>query len=367
MKKIKIFAMYLPQYHSIPENDTFWGKGFTDWVTVKKATPLFDGHNQPRVPLNDNYYDLSLKETIAWQAKLAKEYGITGFGIYHYWFNSEKNILTKPAEILLENRDINIKFFFAWDNISWKRSWSNVEGNAWAPSFDNKSEHNGPQILIPYIIGNQEDWKNHFDFLCPYFKEERYEKKDNKPIFVIFHYSKEIKQMCDFWNLQAKENGFDGMSFIFRFDEKSNIPQDENVFRYEPQSSGWTVSSLSDRILNKISSIIHTRNRYKLSYDAVWKKILTEAQRTIRQNMFYGAFVTYDDTPRRGDRGRIIDNASPQKFERYLLRLVEISKSQNKEYIFLTAWNEWGEGAFLEPDVTSQYDYLKAVKNVINR
>lgn len=101
--KTKIIAMYLPQYHCIPENDEFWGKGFTDWVTVKKAEPLFVGHDQPRVPLGNNYYDLSLKDNIVWQAKLAKQYGIDGFGIYHYWFNNDKNILTKPAEIILEN------------------------------------------------------------------------------------------------------------------------------------------------------------------------------------------------------------------------------------------------------------------------
>ena len=95
MNKPKIIALYLPQFHCIPENDLFWGKGFTDWVSVKKAKPLFEGHNQPVVPLNKNYYDLSVKESVEWQAKLAKEYGIYGFGIYHYWFNNDKNLLTK--------------------------------------------------------------------------------------------------------------------------------------------------------------------------------------------------------------------------------------------------------------------------------
>lgn len=368
MEKIKIFAMYLPQYHSIPENDAFWGKNFTDWVSVKKATPLYDGHNQPKVPLNDNYYDLSLKDNIVWQAKLAKKYGIAGFGMYHYWFNSEKNILTRPVEILLDNQDINIKFFFAWDNISWKRSWSNVKGNAWAPLIErNKDvEHNEQEILIPYTIGTQEDWQKHFDYLIPFFKDERYEKKDNKPIFVIFHYGKEIKQMCDFWNQLAKENGFGGIFFIFRFDKKYNIPKIENVFRYEPQYSGWTVSSWNNRISNKVHSLIYSHKVRRLSYDVVWGKILRNAQRTVRKNMFYGAFVSYDDTPRRGERGIIIENATPQKFEKYLLELVEISKSQNKEFIFLTAWNEWGEGAYLEPDISSKYDYLNGIKKVLN-
>ena len=107
--KPKILAMYLPQYHQIPENDAFWGKGFTDWISVRNAKPLFEGHQQPKVPLNDNYYDLSEKSNIAWQAHIAKEYGISGFGIYHYWFNSEKNLLTRPAEIIHENEDIDIE------------------------------------------------------------------------------------------------------------------------------------------------------------------------------------------------------------------------------------------------------------------
>ena len=136
----QIIALYLPQYHRIPENDKFWGDGFTDWVTVKNAKSLFDGHQQPRVPLNDNYYDLSLKENVAWQAQLAKEYGIDGFGVYHYWFNNEQNLLTKPAEIIRDNDDIDINYFFVWDNGNWIRSWSNVAGNDWAPIAEKKDQ-----------------------------------------------------------------------------------------------------------------------------------------------------------------------------------------------------------------------------------
>ena len=163
----QIFAFYLPQYHQIPENDRFWGEGFTDWVTVKKAMPLFDGHEQPRIPLGDNYYDLSQTASVAWQAKLAKENGISGFGIYHYWFNDDKNILTRPAEIILENKDISIEYFFTWDNGNWIRSWSNLAGNDWSPLFEDlsntqKEEVNSKGILIPYVLGNESSWRKHF-------------------------------------------------------------------------------------------------------------------------------------------------------------------------------------------------------------
>lgn len=109
--KTKIIAMYLPQYHETEDNNRWWGQGFTDWTSVKTSEPLFEGHRQPRVPQNANYYDLSEVENIKWQAKLAKKYGVYGFGIYHYWFSTEKQTLTKPAELLLEHKEIDMPFF----------------------------------------------------------------------------------------------------------------------------------------------------------------------------------------------------------------------------------------------------------------
>uniref|UniRef100_UPI003AB827B2 glycoside hydrolase family 99-like domain-containing protein n=1 Tax=Faecalibacillus intestinalis TaxID=1982626 RepID=UPI003AB827B2 len=115
MSKVKIIANYLPQFHEIPENNKFWGKGYTDWVAVKKSKALFDGHDQPREPEEDRYYSLDQKDAIKWQAELARENGIYGFGIYHYWFSSDLQLLQKPAEIILKNKDIKINFMFIWD------------------------------------------------------------------------------------------------------------------------------------------------------------------------------------------------------------------------------------------------------------
>ena len=174
---VKIIANYLPQYHQIPENDKWWGKGFTDWIAVKKSTPLYDKHRQPKVPLNENYYDLSEVENIRWQAKLAKEYGIYGFGIYHYWFSSEMQLLQKPSELLLENQDIDIHFMFIWDNFTWKRTWSKLaNGAAYAPAFDGEVKEETNQdngILAELKYGNEEDWKIHFDYLLKFFKDDR--------------------------------------------------------------------------------------------------------------------------------------------------------------------------------------------------
>jgi len=366
--KIKFIAMYLPQFHYIPENDLFWGKGFTDWVSVKKSKPLFEGHIQPREPLNDNYYDLSIKKNIEWQAKLSKENGLYGFGIYHYWFNNDINLLTKPAEIIRENHDIEINYFFAWDNANWKRSWSNVSGNSWAITQEIQTQKiDGPQILIPYILGREKDWENHFNEILKYFSDERYIKKDGKPVFIIMQYSKGIAEMCSYWEVLARNAGYPGMHIIFKGGVEIHAAKSDYQFHYEPIFSGWANIGFSTRVRNKIFRTLHIdyTNRIRLlSYDKIWVSLLKTARSCKNPNFYHGAFVSYDDSPRRGHRAIIVQGSCPEKFKKYLLQLAEISKEQNKEFIFITAWNEWGEGACLEPDKLNQFGYLTALKEV---
>ena len=160
---MKIIAFYLPQFHNIPENDEWWGDGFTEWVNVKKAKPLFDGHVQPKEPLNDNYYNLLDDNIKIWQAKIAKEYGVYGFCYYHYWFNG-KLLLEKPMEQMLNNKKIDIPFCISWANEPWTKAWVNEK-----------------KVLIPQSYGGVNEWKEHFDYLLPFFKDERYIKVHNKP------------------------------------------------------------------------------------------------------------------------------------------------------------------------------------------
>lgn len=373
----KVIAMYLPQYHCIPENDKFWGKGFTDWTTVRNAKPLFEGHNQPRVPLNNNYYDLSIKANVAWQAKLAKEAGIYGFGVYHYWFNNEQNLLTKPAEIMRDNDDVDINYFLAWDNGNWKRSWSNVSGNAWSPLADGIDSKKGPEILIPYILGEEKDWENHYNYLKSHFLKDKYIKVDNKPVFMVFNYCNDIAKMSDYWDTLAKQDGFAGMHIIYRnieqggFLNKSNIPANRLAFNYEPAQNAWLRTNIFERTVRKVKDIIGlhnpNQNYFTYDYDDVWNNILKNAASTYSaKNVYHGAFVFYDDSPRRGDRGgKIILGESPEKFAIYLKSLLNISNKQGKEFVFLTAWNEWGEGAYLEPDINRKDDYLNVIRNVL--
>ena len=212
MHKTRIFAAYLPQYHETEDNDRFWGKGYTDWVGVKKASPQFKGHVQPKIPLDDLYYDLTDIDAIRWQAGLAKKYGVDGFNIYHYWFKDGKQELEKPAELLLDNKDIDIGYFFTWDNNAWKRTWGNISGNDWAPVFDLTRSDTGA-VLVDFSYGDQEKWEEHFYYLLQFFKDDRYLKIDNKPVFMLIGISElnTLKKMVDHWQVLAREHGFDGM------------------------------------------------------------------------------------------------------------------------------------------------------------
>lgn len=368
-KKVKILAMYLPQYHEIPENSEFWGNGFTDWVSTKNAKSYFKGHIQPKKPFNNYYYDLSNKKDIKWQIDLAKKYSIYGFGIYHYWFSNKKVLLTKPAELILENKDLDIPFFFAWDNANWKRTWSTQRGNAWAPinDYEQKNKSKDNSVLIKYEIGNKDSWKKHFDYLIPYFLDKRYIKIENKPLFIIFNYSAEIKNMVEYWDILAKENGFDGFKIIYKKSKLNKIKKNDENFCYEPVYSGW--NNIIKQIIFKYKIIagIKINGPYIYKYDDIWKKILINAKKRKKENEWLSGFVSYDDTPRRGKEGRIIIGSSAEKFGYYLNELKKICISQKKEFILLTAWNEWGEGAILEPTEDDGYSYLEEVSSVINK
>lgn len=365
--KPKIIALYLPQFHRIPENDEFWGNGFTDWVTVRNAKPMYQGHYQPRVPLNDNYYDLSLEENVEWQSKIAHKYGIYGFGVYHYWFNVEKNLLTKPAEIMRDDENIKTKYFFIWDNANWKRSWSNVNGNAWAPIVDNSIDYGrGPQILIPYILGKEPEWEAHYLEVLSHFRSDKYIKHNNKPLFGIICFSFEILEMCKYWEKRSLKDGFDGIEFVFQ-GYPEGLPPEMLHYSYEPHYSAWLNLSFGVKLKQYLFSFSQREKGYYLfDYDKIWGRLLNKVEKHPERSFVPGAFVGYDDSPRRGKKGsKIIQGQTPEKFEIYMKQLYKLLCFQKKEYLFLTAWNEWGEGAFMEPDSLNGYSYLEALKSAI--
>ncbi|MCD8100238.1 MAG: glycoside hydrolase family 99-like domain-containing protein [Oscillospiraceae bacterium] len=370
---MKIIAFYLPQFHNIPENDEWWGKGFTEWVNVKKAKPLYEGHIQPRIPLNKNYYNLLDEDVQKWQVRLAKEYGIYGFCYYHYWFDGHL-LLEKPMENMLKNSDIDLPFCICWANEAWTRAWVGET-----------------KTLIPQRYGTKKEWKEHFDYLLPFLKDERYIKDDEgKPIFVIYRPEiiEVLNEMLDFWNELSIANGLPGISFAYQqlnFDLMKD--RDDSRFKYniefQPMYCFYDLTSQKYSFLRKAKRWLvafvekHTGKDIRqlgrgnnlvgfnrISYDDAWKAIL--AHNPESNKCIPGAFVDWDNTPRHGDRGRIYTGASPEKFEEYLKQLIVIAKEKyKKDMIFIDAWNEWAEGAYLEPDERFEYGYLEAIRNAL--
>ncbi len=337
---MKTIAFYLPQFHTTPENDEWWGQGYTEWTAVKKAKPLYKGHCQPKVPYSDNYYNLLEKETMQWQASLMKEYGVDGLCFYHYYFANGKKILEKPAENLLKWVDIDMPFCFSWANETWARTWSTLsKKNVWNSIEEKQDKSDG--VLLKQEYGDKNDWIKHFNYLLPFFQDLRYIKKNNLPLFII-HRADLIPclpQMMELWNELAIENGFDGIYFI---------------------GSNTSLVGL-DGYIRQEANYSDTFNSLRLDYtdicDMVIRNALLAGNRT-----FLCGFPAYDDTPRRGKSGKIIENSTPQKFYDLMVRLYELSNQRNLDYIFINAWNEWGEGMYLEPDQLNGFGYLEALK-----
>lgn len=347
---MKVIAMYLPQFHRVKENDEWWGEGFTEWTTVSKAKPLFQNHEQPLVPLNSNYYDLLQHETIQWQAKLMSQYGIDAMCFYHYWFRNGRKILEKPAENLLKWKDIDMPFCFSWANETWARTWSNLTGfNNWASEYETNSEANENGILLDQQYGDKTEWEIHFNYLIDFFRDDRYIKIDGKPVFV-FYKSRDIhclENMIEYWNDLAKENGFEGIYTIGNNPRQSQCEALNKVMMSEP---GYSMQRCKSVLKNGVTCY---------DYDEVWNNIIHEEA----NNTVIGGFVSYDDTPRHGSKGVVIENATPSKFERYMTILMERNQKMGNEFVFVNAWNEWGEGMKLEPDQKCKYKYLNAIKN----
>ncbi|WP_325086983.1 glycosyltransferase WbsX family protein [Acinetobacter johnsonii] len=359
---MKIYAFYLPQFHTIAENDEWWGKGFTEWVNVKKAKPLFSDHDQPKVPLDNYYYDLSDKETLKWQSDLMKKYKVDGLCFYHYWFTGQQ-LLQKPAEILLENKDIDLPFLFSWANEPWTRTW------------DGGDKH----VLMPQNYGTEKNWIDHFNYLLPFFKDSRYQKHNGKPIFLLYRSTSFIDcaEWMKCWRSLASKSGigdihFVSMQTIFEEDKRS-IGFDAKVY-FEPVNTiRYSINIGVNRLFNKISNKTKAMSNTLLDtnyiensedYDEIWSNILAKK---IGEYNYSGAFVSWDNTPRKGTKGLYIKNFSTEKFKKYFDLLYSKSKENNVPYLFINAWNEWAEGTYLEPDIKNEYKCLEAIKSVVSK
>ncbi|MDB6353567.1 glycoside hydrolase family 99-like domain-containing protein [Trichococcus sp. K1Tr] len=355
----KIIAIYLPQYHEIEENNEWWGKGHTEWVSCKKALPLFKNHYQPRIPLDNNYYDLTNEEEQIKQAQIAKEFGVYGFCYYHYWFEG-KQIMQQPMEQMLNNKNIDIPFCISWANHTWSNSTS----------------RKNRKILIEQTYGSKKDWEQHFVYLKQFFDDERYIKVDNKPIMVIYD-AKNIdcwQEMKLLWDTLAKKEGWEGLFYINTLKheedvEVSNQFKFDAQFEYQPTFALGKSKKFDYAKLYNFKRILYKEYLDRpliCSYDKIWQRVLTQTPSN-GITTYLGAYNDWDTTARWGKKGIVHKNASPEKFEKYLREQIKHSDElPNSDFIFVTAWNEWSEGAYLEADEKYGYGYLEAIKNSVN-
>lgn len=350
---MKVLAMYLPQFHRVKENDEWWGEGFTEWVSVKDAEPFFDGHYQPRVPQDQNYYDLMDRDTMVWQSSLMKKYKIDGVCMYHYWFKHGRQILEKPAQNLLQWKEINMPFCFCWANETWARSWSRIQNkNVWSAVREQDKNEDKNGILLEQDYGNEAQWRQHFEYLLPFFKDERYIKVEDKPLFLIYKESEIscLPEMLECWKKLAEMNGLKGIYIIGAGENTDKRYGIDAKLHHQPSKS-----------IKQISAMHTFKGRHDINvwdYKEIWEKILNEEP---VGKVYFEGFVGYDDTPRRGEKGSIVFNTTPETFSYYLAELMAKSAARQNDIIFINAWNEWGEGMYLEPDERHGEEYLNAV------
>lgn len=373
----KVMALYLPQFHSIPENDEWWGKGFTEWTNTRKAVPLFEGHYQPKIPWNNNYYDLSDVTVMEKQAELAKKYGIYGFCYYHYWFKNGKKLLEKPVENMLKNAKVNIPFCLSWANENWSRNWDG--GNR--------------EIIMKQEYGSKAEWEKHFQYLLEFFKDKRYITYEGKPLLLIYKPEQIVllNEMIDYWQVRAKEEGFPGLVIIRQYPESYfEHTCDESRIDYTIKFQPITYLGFSPKVYDKeglrrkVKEVIkdciskvhldYICNKMKkrfvrgteglkvYDYDEVWQMILNA--QPYEDNLINGAFVSWDNTARKVN-GSVIHGATPEKFGDYMLQMLQ--KESALDIVVINAWNEWAEGAYLEPDERFGYGYLEELQNAIER
>lgn len=363
MSNIKAIAFYLPQYHTIPENDEWWGKGFTEWTNAKKATPLFSNHYQPHVPHPDiGYYDLSDARVAKKQADMAHEYGLYGFCYYYYWFNGKK-LLNKPIENMLESQEINLPFCISWANENWTRTWDGLEKHVLMPQ-DHTEEHDAQFI----------------DDVLPILKDKRYITIEEKPVLVIYRTSlfPDIAKTAALWRKKAKAAGLKDL-YLVRVEglEESVDPNSIGFDAAIEFAPDWRMATmpLGDNVdirkhYNKQILNLATTKPVVRDYDLTMNRMVTRDDPGYK--LFRGVFPAWDNTARKGKGGTVFVSSGPEKFKYFLTRQIENTINNEKinseeKLIFINAWNEWGEGCHLEPDQKYGYKYLEAIKDTIGR
>ncbi len=378
LKKVtgnKVIAFYLPQFHRIPENDKWWGEGFTEWTNTRKAKPLFEGHYQPKTPLGEVFYDLNDVSVMEKQAELAKKFGVFGFCYYHYWFKNGKKLLQKPIENMLRDSNVDIPFCICWANENWTRNW---DGGDY-------------EIIEKQEYGGKKEWINHFNYLLGFFKDKRYILYNGSPLIVIYKPEQIVffDEMISCWRKLAKKNGFPGLVVLRQnpgimlksldcaikfqpamvwndFDYELN-PKKQLRYNIIKLIKKMLILSGNEQLLQRliVKALANSKKRNRFLriyyYDDTWDIILNK--QLYSEKLCNGAFTAWDNTART-KYGQLFLGSNPIDFEKYMKEL--LSKPSAMDCVFINAWNEWGEGAYLEPDEKYGYAYLEALKRALN-
>ena len=378
--KPRIIGLYLPQYHPIPENDEWWGKGFTEWNNVVKAKPLFRGHYQPHLPADLGFYDLRLPEVREQQAELAREAGLEGFCYYHYWFGNGKQLLQRPFEEVLASGKPDFPFCLCWANHDWtSKTWE-------------KGSSLRRDTMIMKMEYSREDYIRHFNYLLPAFRDPRYIKVDGKPLFAVWQPKgiPDCKEFIDLWQKMARENGLKGIHFVGQTDNTGKALSGQKANYYSADMAKEYYQSVLDLGFDAVMSQGYRRavgliqgrakmmwklltfnsflpSHSKMDYTRLMDNYYVEEDKW--ENVYPTLLPQWDRTPRAGSKTEIVTGSTPEKFQLYTERAIRLLSDKQPEHqiLFLKAWNEWGEGDYVEPDQKYGHGWLEAIRKAIEK
>lgn len=336
---VRPIAFYLPQFHPIPENDTWWGKGFTEWTNAAKARPLFEGHYQPHVPADLGFYDLRLPEVRAAQAAMARHYGIEGFCYYHYWFGDGRRLLERPFDEVLASGEPDFPFCLCWANQSWTGVW-----------------HGAPdRMLMEQTYPGEADAIAHFNALLPAFRDPRYITVEGRPVMLIFAPNDlpDPVAHCRLWRQLAEQAGLPGLHLL-----AVRIALDD-----------WDAVALGfDGSVEVRTPLTFSRNAAFQGVRILDHRKMIEVERRASRpdhRKYPCVGHAWDNTPRSGLNGVVYVNSSPKLYQgavRWAAGQLADRPAEDR-LLFLKSWNEWAEGNHLEPDLRYGHAWLEALRD----
>lgn len=365
--KARVIAIYLPQFHPIPENDEWWGKGFTEWVNVAQARPLFKGHYQPRIPRDLGFYDLRMPEIREAQAEMAKNAGIEGFMYWQYYFWEGKMLLERPFEEVMQSRKPDFPFCLGWANHSWQtKTWKR-----------DASRKDGKTMIMEQKYDGVKQYKAHFMYNLPAFKDKRYITVDEKPVFVIWNpedHPGEIKLMMNVWRQLAVQNGLKGIHFIARQYMYSTLKDLLNMgfdAVYQERTANAMYEGYADRFKHHVMNVLQKITGHKVLLDKhdfkkCFKALVNDE--ATKMEVYPSLLSGYDRSPRAGRNAQIFYNFTPEVWREHIKDVLSYVKAKDKEHniIFLKSWNEWGESNYVEPDIKYGTALLDVLKDELN-